>query len=160
VAVVSHAAGLDPWSCMFFVCVCMCACVFVCVCVCVCVCVRLCVVCVCACCAQRIKYWDADKFEQILTLHAHHAEVWALAVSSVGDFLVSSSNDRSIRIWQQTDEQVFLEEEREMELEHLFEKGCVCVVCGVCCVCVLCVGVCGAGRVMVSPKVFLEAHHL
>ena len=46
-----------------------------------------------------IKYWDADKFELLLTLEGHHAEVWCLAVSSLGDFVVTGSHDRSLRRW-------------------------------------------------------------
>ena len=68
-----------------------------------------------------IKYWDGDKFEQIQKLEGHHGEIWALAVSRTGEFVVSASHDKSIRIWQQTDEQIFLEEEREKELEELYE---------------------------------------
>ncbi len=69
-----------------------------------------------------IKYWDGDKFEQIQKLEGHHGEIWALAVSRTGDFLVSASHDKSIRVWNQTDEQIFLEEEREKELEELYEN--------------------------------------
>lgn len=69
-----------------------------------------------------IKYYDADKFEQIQKLEGHHGEIWAMAVAHSGDFLVSASHDKSIRIWQQTDEQIFLEEEREKELEELYEN--------------------------------------
>lgn len=69
-----------------------------------------------------VKYWDGDKFEQIQKLPGHHGEIWALAVSRTGDFVVSASHDKSIRIWQQTDEQLFLEEEREKELEDLYES--------------------------------------
>ena len=47
--------------------------------------------------------------------------MWSLAVSKGGAFMVSGSHDRSIRIWDQTQEQVFLEEEREKELEDAFE---------------------------------------
>ena len=36
-----------------------------------------------------VKYWDADKFEQLLALEGHHGEVWCLAVSSLGDFLIT-----------------------------------------------------------------------
>ena len=68
-----------------------------------------------------IKYWDGDKFEQIQKLGGHHGEIWAIAVSRTGDFLVSASHDKSIRVWQQTDEQIFLEEEREKELEELYD---------------------------------------
>lgn len=71
---------------------------------------------------RLIKYWDGDKFEQIQKLGGHHGEIWALAVSRTGDFIISASHDKSIRIWQQTDEQIFLEEEREKELEELYDK--------------------------------------
>jgi hypothetical protein len=46
-----------------------------------------------------------------------------LAVSSSGRFVVTSSHDRSLRIWEQTDEQLFLEEERENEQDTMFEAG-------------------------------------
>lgn len=71
---------------------------------------------------KMIKYWDGDKFEQIQRLDGHHGEIWALAVSRGGSFLVSASHDKSIRVWEQTDEQIFLEEEKEKELEELYES--------------------------------------
>lgn len=71
---------------------------------------------------KMIKYWDGDKFEQIQRLDGHHGEIWALAVSKTGDFLVSASHDKSIRVWEQSDEQIFLEEEKEKELEELYEQ--------------------------------------
>jgi U3 small nucleolar RNA-associated protein 12 len=71
---------------------------------------------------KMIKYWDGDKFEQIQRLGGHHGEIWALAVSRGGSFLVSASHDKSIRVWEQTDEQIFLEEEKEKELEELYES--------------------------------------
>lgn len=71
---------------------------------------------------RLVKYWDGDKFEQIQKLGGHHGEIWAIAISRTGDFLVSASHDKSIRIWEQTDEQIFLEEEREKEMEELYEK--------------------------------------
>ncbi|PBP21521.1 WD domain-containing protein [Diplocarpon rosae] len=71
---------------------------------------------------KLIRYWDGDKFEQIQRLDGHHGEIWALAVSKTGKFLVSASHDKSIRVWEQTDEQIFLEEEREKELEELYEN--------------------------------------
>lgn len=71
---------------------------------------------------KTIKYWDGDKFEQIQRLDGHHGEIWALAVSRTGKFLVSASHDKSIRVWEETDEQIFLEEEKEKELEELYES--------------------------------------
>ncbi|KAK5948255.1 beta transducin [Knufia fluminis] len=71
---------------------------------------------------RSIKYFDGDKFEQIQQLTGHHGEVWAMTPSHSGTFIVSASHDKSIRIWTQTDEQIFLEEERERELEQLYEN--------------------------------------
>jgi U3 small nucleolar RNA-associated protein 12 len=71
---------------------------------------------------KMIKYWDGDKFENIQKLSGHHGEIWALAMSRSGDFIVSASHDKSIRIWQQTDEPLFLEEEREKEMEEQYDN--------------------------------------
>lgn len=48
-------------------------------------------------------------------------QAWALEVSPDGSFVLSGGHDRSLRFWRRTDEMVFLEEEREKELEGLFE---------------------------------------
>ncbi|EAA34479.1 WD40 repeat-like protein [Neurospora crassa] len=71
---------------------------------------------------RTIKYWDADKFEQIQRIDGHHGEIWAIAVAHSGQFLISASHDKSIRVWEETDEQIFLEEEREKEIEELYES--------------------------------------
>ncbi|CAG8542010.1 7989_t:CDS:10 [Funneliformis mosseae] len=71
---------------------------------------------------KLVKYWDGDKFENIMKLEGHHGEVWSLAIGKRGDLLVSGSHDRSIRVWEQTDEPLFLEEEREKELDELYES--------------------------------------
>jgi U3 small nucleolar RNA-associated protein 12 len=71
---------------------------------------------------RAIKYWDGDKFEQIQRLDGHHGEIWSLAMSQNGNFIISASHDKSIRVWEETDEQIFLEEEREKEIEELYES--------------------------------------
>ncbi|KIE03390.1 WD domain-containing protein, partial [Metarhizium majus ARSEF 297] len=71
---------------------------------------------------RTIRYWDGDKFEQIQRLDGHHGEIWTIAISHTGNFLVSASHDKSIRVWEETDEQIFLEEEREKEMEELYES--------------------------------------
>lgn len=68
-----------------------------------------------------LKYWDGDKFQCVQKLPAHHSEVWALAVSRDGSFVVSTSHDHSTRVWSATSDQVFLEEEREKEMDELHE---------------------------------------
>lgn len=67
---------------------------------------------------RLVKYWDGDRFEQIQKLEGHHGEVWALAVSHYGEFVVTGSHDKSIRVWEKTEEPLFLEEEREREMEQ------------------------------------------
>jgi U3 small nucleolar RNA-associated protein 12 len=70
---------------------------------------------------KMVKSWDGDKFEQIQKFKGHHGEIWAMTVSRTGDFVVTASHDKSIRIWSRSDEPIFLEEEREKELEELYE---------------------------------------
>jgi U3 small nucleolar RNA-associated protein 12 len=85
-------------------------------------------------------FWH--QFENIQKLEGHHSEIWALALSHHGNFVVTGSYDKSIRVWEKLDEpvcdldiavhlfaglhaalQLFLEEERERELEMLYESG-------------------------------------
>lgn len=70
---------------------------------------------------KLVKYWDGDRFIEVLTLPGHHAEVWAFAVASKGQYLVSTGNDRSLRLWQQTEEQVFPDEEAAKKLEEALD---------------------------------------
>jgi len=69
-----------------------------------------------------LKSWDGDKFEHIQKFSGHHGEIWAMVISRTGDFVVSASHDKSIRIWSRTDEPLFLEEERERELEEMYDE--------------------------------------
>ena len=48
------------------------------------------------------------------TMQGHHQEVWGLALSPNGDYVVSASHDKSLRLWERTREPLVLEEEREM----------------------------------------------
>ena len=80
-----------------------------------------------------VKFWDADIRECVMTFNQHHAEVLALAVSRDGETMCSGSRDRSIRVYVRGDEQVFLEEQRQLALEKdldaqemkSFESGAV-----------------------------------
>lgn len=71
---------------------------------------------------RSIRYWDGDKFEQIQRLDGHQGEIWAIAISHSGNFLISAGHDKSFRVWKETEEQIFLEEEREREMEELYES--------------------------------------
>eukprot|EP00978_Attheya_sp_CCMP212_P031996 scaffold122969_cov56-Attheya_sp.AAC.1 len=69
-----------------------------------------------------VRYWDGDRFEQILLLTGHSAEVNCLAISRNGAFVLSGGMDRQVRVWERTRDMVFLEEEKERELETMFDK--------------------------------------
>lgn len=70
-----------------------------------------------------------------MTLEGHQSEIWTLALSREGNFLLTAGHDREIRQWvrglrvshaylmqRQTDRQLFLEEQREMEMEEQWDK--------------------------------------
>ncbi|KAJ2727197.1 beta transducin [Coemansia sp. Benny D115] len=72
---------------------------------------------------KLVQQWDGDNFQRIQKLEGSHGDVWALAVAKFGNFVVASSQDRSIRVWDKTEEPLFLEEERERELEEMYDRG-------------------------------------
>jgi U3 small nucleolar RNA-associated protein 12 len=71
---------------------------------------------------KTIRYWDADSFDQILLLTGHTAEVNSLALSKTGGFLMTGGMDRQIRVWERTKDMVFVDEEKDRELEQIFDK--------------------------------------
>lgn len=65
-----------------------------------------------------MKYWDGDRFEQILHLPGHKGTIWSLEVSLEGAAVFTAGQDRSLRRWlRDTDDLVFVEEEKERMLE-------------------------------------------
>ncbi|GKY94026.1 hypothetical protein MPSEU_000369400 [Mayamaea pseudoterrestris] len=69
-----------------------------------------------------VRYWDGDRFEQILALAGHTAEVNSVAISRTGAFVLTCGMDRQVRVWERTKDIVFLQEERERELEQVFDR--------------------------------------
>ena len=69
----------------------------------------------------RLRYWDADKFDMILSIDAHVGQAWCVEVANDGSFVVTCGHDKSLRFWERTQDIVFVEEEREKELEKLFD---------------------------------------
>jgi U3 small nucleolar RNA-associated protein 12 len=63
-----------------------------------------------------VKYWDADRFEQILMLPGHCSTAWGVDMSFDGALCVSVGGDRTLRVWRRSEEMVFVEEERERAL--------------------------------------------
>jgi U3 small nucleolar RNA-associated protein 12 len=48
-----------------------------------------------------IKYWDGDTYQLISVFENIGYEVWGLGLSQVGDFFVSGSNDKCLRVYKQ-----------------------------------------------------------
>lgn len=71
-----------------------------------------------------MKQWDADNFENITTLSGHHGHVWTLAVSEDGKYVSTAGHDRSIRLWERTQEPLVLEDERETQREAEADQVC------------------------------------
>jgi U3 small nucleolar RNA-associated protein 12 len=70
-----------------------------------------------------VKYWTDDQYAMLQKLDGHKKEVWGMALSSRGDTLVTVSSDRSIRIWRKGNEQIFVEEEKERQMEEMIEAS-------------------------------------
>lgn len=71
---------------------------------------------------KEVKFFDADTYDEVFVFDNFFGEVWGLGISSIGDFFVAVSADKSIRVWRQTQEQVFINEEREQREEKLMLK--------------------------------------
>eukprot|EP01069_Polyplicarium_translucidae_P009428 Polyplicarium_translucidae@DN3317_c0_g1_i6.p1 len=69
-----------------------------------------------------VKLWDTDNKEQICRLLGHIGPVIGLCFAEDAAKIFSCGEDRSIRVWQRTGNQIFLDEEREKEMEAEFEK--------------------------------------
>ena len=61
-----------------------------------------------------VVYFDHILIQLYYMIQGHHAEIWCLAVSPSGNFVVTGSHDRSLRLWEKTDEPLVLDEEKEM----------------------------------------------
>ena len=52
----------------------------------------------------------------------HLGEVWCLGISPNGKWVASAGKDRSVRLWEKTNEILVLEDERETEREAAAEE--------------------------------------
>uniref|UniRef100_A0A1I8B282 WD_REPEATS_REGION domain-containing protein n=1 Tax=Meloidogyne hapla TaxID=6305 RepID=A0A1I8B282_MELHA len=70
----------------------------------------------------KLKQWDAITFNHIQTLNAHTDQIDAIAQNFDSKILVSASRDKSLRVWELTDEIIVLQEEEERKREEDYEK--------------------------------------
>jgi U3 small nucleolar RNA-associated protein 12 len=68
---------------------------------------------------NTVKYYDGDTFDEIQVFEQSFGNVWALTLSYIGDQLITVGADSSIRVYKQTNQQLFLQEERERRLEKM-----------------------------------------
>lgn len=73
-----------------------------------------------------LKLWDTDKGELITILHQKstygQVPIICLGLTFDGDRIICGFLDRTIRVWFRTDQQLFIEEEREKEQEEQLER--------------------------------------
>lgn len=48
---------------------------------------------------RTVKFWDGDTYDEVFVFDGFFAEIWSLAVSSIGDFFIAVGADKSIRVW-------------------------------------------------------------
>ena len=71
---------------------------------------------------REVKLVDCYTFEEVFVFDTFFAEVWSIAVSSIGDYFVAVSADRGIRVWKQTNEQAFVSDEQDYRHEKQMLK--------------------------------------
>ncbi|GMI07015.1 hypothetical protein TrRE_jg11567, partial [Triparma retinervis] len=70
----------------------------------------------------NLRYWDADTFQLITVMRGHQGGVNSLAVSPTSGFVVSGGADLTVRVWERTRDVVYLEEEREQEIDRMYDE--------------------------------------
>ncbi|XP_011643743.1 WD repeat-containing protein 3 isoform X1 [Pogonomyrmex barbatus] len=66
----------------------------------------------------KVKQWDADIYQKIITLQGHAGESWNCCVSSNGAYVASCGSDKVIRLYEKTSEVLVLQDEAEEEREQ------------------------------------------
>ncbi|CXI90500.1 U3 small nucleolar RNA-associated protein 12, putative [Plasmodium berghei] len=69
-----------------------------------------------------IKMWDAIKFQCICTIDGRFGNLTSLIINLDDNFFITSGSHKSIRCWKRGDDLIFLEEEKEKELNLEIEK--------------------------------------
>jgi len=66
---------------------------------------------------------DPLRFEQILDLPGHRSCLWDISITRDGGRILTAGQDRTIRVWQRTEDMVFVEEEKERYMESQVEAS-------------------------------------
>jgi U3 small nucleolar RNA-associated protein 12 len=69
-----------------------------------------------------LNFWDCDRFLCVQTLRSHAGEIWALAVSDGGEYVVTGGRDKGIRVWRHTQDHLYVSIEQENLLKRRIER--------------------------------------
>ena len=71
-----------------------------------------------------IKYWDGDRRLLVKEIASTGYDIWSLAVSSLGDMVISGGQEKIMRCFKQTKEQVFAHIEEDGRKEKVIVYDC------------------------------------
>eukprot|EP00834_Sanchytrium_tribonematis_P007820 NODE_778_length_3941_cov_1.171525.p1 type:complete len:807 gc:universal NODE_778_length_3941_cov_1.171525:913-3333(+) len=77
----------------------------------------------------NINYWDAQSYKVVQRFKCHRGDVTSMAAANHGDWFVSVGKDRLITFWNRTEDEVFLQEELDKELDERVEKELTMTAC-------------------------------
>lgn len=66
-----------------------------------------------------VKYWDADRRLLIKEIATLTQDIWSVAVSSLGDMVVVGGQEKILRCYKQTKDQIFAHTEEESRKEKV-----------------------------------------
>lgn len=66
-----------------------------------------------------VKYWDADRRLLVKEIATLNQDVWSLAISSLGDMVVVAGQEKILRCFKQTKDQIFAHMEEEGRREKV-----------------------------------------
>ena len=77
----------------------------------------------------NINYWDVQSFQIIQKFQCNRGDVTSLMPANHGDWFISTGKDRLITFWNRTDDEVFLQEEFDLQMEETVEQEMVMYAC-------------------------------
>ena len=77
----------------------------------------------------NIFYWDAQSFQIVQKFTSHRGDVTSISSANHGDWFISTGKDRLITFWNRTDDEVFLKEEFDLEMEQNVEQEMTMAAC-------------------------------
>eukprot|EP00835_Amoeboradix_gromovi_P003507 NODE_234_length_13549_cov_0.394349.p1 type:complete len:810 gc:universal NODE_234_length_13549_cov_0.394349:6772-9201(+) len=77
----------------------------------------------------NIYYWDTQSFQIVQRFKSHRGDITSIASANHGDWFISTGKDRLITFWNRTDDEVFLQEEFDKQMDDNVELELVMNAC-------------------------------